>query len=175
MHGFVIASLTGHHQIGVLPGGPHKLLGHRADGIAILARDRRPGSAALQCIPVKPPAITLLVVGFDVDLAIHQRTGVRPVQRQNAFDDDVGGGLDAACAGVAGVEVKPVDRLLNGLPLAQCRQLLEEQIPVQRAGVIEIAIGARGGVQVIKGEVIRVQRNDLGSAGQGRPQMQRQG
>ncbi len=76
------------------------------------------------------------------------------MQRQNSFHDDVGGGLDAACAGVAGVDVKPVDRLLNGLPLAESRELPEEQIPVQRSGVIEIAIRARGGVQVIKGKVV---------------------
>ena len=133
----VLAALR-NDDVGIALCGLYKLLVHGLEHLKVTVNDHRHGSATVNGVALNVADETFVRVAVDKDFKIHHLTQLLVEQRHDTLNDDYGLRLHMYGLGQAIAEKIRIGGLLYCLAVAQSVDLLDEQFPVERIGVVKV-------------------------------------
>src|SRR5436853_737028 len=118
--------------------GLDKLKVHRPDDGRILADDRFDSTAALVNIAIKAANESNIGVGVDKNLKIHQAPQLRIRENEDAFEYHHRPRLEVNSFRFAETRSVVINRLVYRLTGAQCFEMIDQQLGVERIRMIEV-------------------------------------
>src|SRR3990170_2549601 len=138
VHGDGVQAAFGDDHVGVALGRFDELQVHRTHRHLILLDDRGDRPPALLDVALQPADEAHVGIGIDEDLDVEQFAQAPLGEDQNALHQDHQLRFDVARQVGAGVGGEIVDRDLDRLPPAQRFQMVDQQLGLERVGVVEV-------------------------------------
>jgi 1-acyl-sn-glycerol-3-phosphate acyltransferase len=147
----------------VLGGGDDVEVRHWLCGGFELSADALFSAASLAHVAIDAAVQADLVGCVDVDAEVVELAQTRVVECEDAFDDEDGREVDGLGAvSDAGVGGEVVDRALDGAPVGEIPDVLDEKGVLERVGVVEVLEGSLVGRKMAEADVVEVQRQQSG-------------
>ena len=125
-------------EVCIALGGLDELFMHRLEDVEIAVKHHLCGAPSLYCITLNDANETLVGVGINEYLQVHEVAQLLLPQRHNAFDDDNLARLYMHGFGQTVADEVAVSRLLDATPLSQSLYLLGEEFPVESVRMVEV-------------------------------------
>lgn len=153
--GLAVVTTLRDDEVSKALGGLDELLVHGLKDVEIAVNDHLSRSATLNRVALNDAYESLVVVGVDKDLEIHEVTQFLVPKSHNALNDNDLTRLHMNSFFLTIADEITIGRLLDGLPVSQGFNLLCEQFPIEGIGVIEVDFpaflhGEMGGVVVVR-------------------------
>ena len=136
--GLLVVAALRDDEVGIALRGFDELLVHGLEDIAIAVENHLRGASPLYRVALDDADESLVGVGIDEYLQVHEVAKLLFPQGHDAFDDDDLARLDVYGLRQAVTDDVAVGGLLDALALPQGLYLLGEKLPVEGVGMVEV-------------------------------------